>query len=112
MNIDKVLDKHFKYHQMIIDNYAKRKESDVCYKKAQEACVKQIEMSPIAREAFLKDETFGFLPEHTGYKQLAIILGKEGYFEEAIKISQMAKTEGWGGDWDKRIARYEKKLLK
>jgi DNA invertase Pin-like site-specific DNA recombinase len=50
------------------------------------------------------------LPSHVGYKQLAIILEKRGQFDEAIKVAKQAKSQGWNGDWDKRIARCESKL--
>ncbi len=49
------------------------------------------------------------LPSHKGYEQLAIILNKQGKDDEAIKLCNEAKNQGWAGDWDKRIARYSKK---
>jgi hypothetical protein len=47
---------------------------------------------------------------HRGYKQLSIIKHKNGEYEEVIKLCKKAKSQGWRGDWDKRIKRAEKKL--
>ena len=56
-------------------------------------------------------------PIHTGYRQLAIILEKQGNFLDAIGLSKEAKLEGWGdreaydpGIWQNRIDRLKKKL--
>lgn len=50
------------------------------------------------------------LPIHKGFEQLAIVLDKQGNQGDAIHLCQQAKREGWSGDWDKRIQRYEAKL--
>lgn len=52
------------------------------------------------------------LPSHTGYKQLAIILEKEGDIKGAIKLSEKALKQGWTDDYDKRLVRLNKKLAK
>ena len=52
------------------------------------------------------------LPSHTGYKQLAIILEKEGDIKGAIKLSKQALKQGWTDDYEKRIERLSKKLAK
>jgi hypothetical protein len=52
------------------------------------------------------------LGEHTGYKQLCIIRENQGNFAEVIKLAEQAKSEGWAGDWDKRIEKARKKLEK
>jgi hypothetical protein len=49
------------------------------------------------------------LPEHVGYKQLAIIRERAGDYAEALRLSKEAKREKWAGDWENRIARLEKK---
>jgi hypothetical protein len=54
----------------------------------------------------------GKLGEHTGYKQLCIIRDSEGNYSEVIRLAEQAKSEGWAGDWDKRIEKAKKKLLK
>ncbi len=51
------------------------------------------------------------LPEHIGYKQLAIIKDKQKNYDEVISICLKAKEEGWNGDWDNRIAKAKKKLI-
>lgn len=109
-DVQKILDEHFMYHQEIFDAYAKRNESESFYKRAREACLKQINISELAKVAFLSDGSFGYLPQHHGYKQFTIILEKEGNYEEAINVAQKAKNQGWDGDWDIRILRYKKKI--
>ena len=49
-------------------------------------------------------------PRHHGYQQLAIILQKEGDFEEAIRICEKGLEEGWNNDFAKRMERLKKKL--
>lgn len=51
----------------------------------------------------------GALPRHHGYEQLAILNEKLKRYDEAIRLSQQARDQGWAGDWDTRIARCEGK---
>lgn len=105
---DDVLGNHFLYSEMISIYYPQREEAGIMEKVIQ-ACKKQIELAPAASSAFLKEYPNQPLPSHRGYEQLAIILDKQGNFEEAIKVCEQAKSQGWAGDWDKRIERYRKK---
>lgn len=50
------------------------------------------------------------LPEHRGFKQLAIIYDKMKDFQSAIDVCKEALAVDWPGDWDVRIARYERRL--
>jgi tetratricopeptide (TPR) repeat protein len=50
------------------------------------------------------------LPEHTGFKQLAIIYDKMKDYEAAIEVCREALAVDWPGDWDVRIARYSRRL--
>lgn len=52
------------------------------------------------------------LPGHPGFKQLTIIYEKQKEFQSALDVCVQARDAGWDGDWDKRIARLEKKLGK
>ena len=52
----------------------------------------------------------GKLGEHTGYKHLCIIRENQGNYAEVIRLAEQAKSEGWIGDWDKRIEKARKKL--
>lgn len=108
-NSDDIIDRHFFYNNSIIFYYADR-ENKESMKKAIEACRKQIDIAPSAAENFKRFQ--GRMPEHTGYKQLAIILDKQNKYDEAIKICNQAQSEGWSGDWIPRIARYEKAKAK
>jgi len=51
-------------------------------------------------------------PLHYGYKQLCIILEKQGKYEEALNYSRKALAEHWGGNWHKRIEKLKKKIKK
>ena len=108
-NSDDTIDRHFFYNNSIRFYYADR-ENKESMKKAIEACRKQIDIAPSAAENFKRFQ--GRMPEHTGYKQLAIILDKQNKYDEAIKICNQAQSEGWSGDWIPRIARYEKAKAK
>lgn len=52
------------------------------------------------------------LPSHTGYKQLAIILEKEGDIEGALRLSKQALKQGWTDNYEKRIDKLTHKLAK
>lgn len=133
---ERILDKHFELNSKIKENYKKRK-NEKNYRKAINACKKQIEIADDVMQAFkqkYKDDlkkTYIFYKDeytfeeyikkekkdhpfdpvsHRGYKQLAIIKHKNGEYEEVIKLCKKAKNQGWRGDWDKRIKRAEKKL--
>jgi hypothetical protein len=107
-----VLDRHFLYLQKIRTYYKDRDTIPGSLDKAIAACEMQISIAPQAAAAFRKEPGFKTIPAHTGYEQLAIIRDKEGEYVEAISLCQQAKAQGWSGDWDKRIARYQKKLDK
>jgi len=108
-NSDDIIDSHFFYDASIRFYYSDR-ENKESMRKAIEACRKQIDIAPSAAENFKRLQ--GRMPEHTGYKQLAIILDKQNKYDEAIKICKQAESEGWSGDWIPRIARYEKAKAK
>lgn len=105
------LDQHFFWAAKMGLYYKLRdidpKALDIAIQSAQ----KQIDLSPKAAEAFLKSYSGG-LPTHPGYTQLAIILDKQGKYDEAIELVKQAKSQGWNGDWDKRIERLETKKAK
>lgn len=52
------------------------------------------------------------VPGHAGFKRLAIVYDKQGDTGKALEVSKMALSGGWYGDWEKRIARLQKKLAK
>lgn len=112
-----------------IEHWYKLRDSDPkARSKAIAACERQIAMSRDAIAAWhewgcLNGEILRHLgdkgprqpwgvPSHTGFRQLAIIREKDGDYAEAIRLCQQARTDGWKGDWDKRIARLETKRIK
>jgi hypothetical protein len=52
------------------------------------------------------------LGTHTGYYRLCVIRERQGNWQEIIRLAEQAKSEGWAGDWDKRIEKARKKLEK
>jgi len=112
-----ILDMHFLYQAEIQIFYRQRDRDPEAFNEAVEACQKQIGLAPKSARAF-KEAVIGeehgkgesALPGHVGYRQLAIIREKQKDYIEAIRLSKQAKKQGWNGDWDKRIARCEKKM--
>lgn len=104
-----ILDRHFTYLNMIRVYYRDRNRDPGALALAIEACEKQIALGPEAVLAFGQKYPKLELPEHTGFKQLAIIREKERNYIEAIRLSEEARTQGWNGDWEKRIVRCTKK---
>jgi len=101
-----IFDQHYQYQNEIQRLYKDRKNAE-SMKGAIQACRDQIAISEKVIDAF--GENNMPLPEHYGYKQLAIILEKQGEFSQVFDSCQQAQDQGWSGDWDKRIKRCEKK---
>ncbi len=45
-------------------------------------------------------------------KQLAIVREKQKNYTEAIRIAKEALSQGWSGDWERRIVRCKNKLTR
>lgn len=110
VNNKNILDEHFFYLSAIRVYYKNRDKKERALDKAVYYCNKQIAISQLSKEGFLHEYPKSPLPEHTGYKQLAIVCEKNKNYKKVLTLSQRALSEGWGGDWEKRIARLEKKL--
>lgn len=107
-----VLDRHFLYQNKKDIYYRFRDMDDFALARAIEACEQQIAISAKAAEAFRNEYEDEALPLHIGYTDLAIIREKEGHLEDAILLCEAALAQKWGGDWERRIERYKKKLTK
>lgn len=105
------LDKHFFWSKKMGLYYKLRDTDSNALDVAIQSAKKQIDLAPKAAESFLKD-SFRELPSHAAYTQLAIILDKQKKYDEAIELVKQAKSQGWSGDWDKRIERLEAKKAK
>jgi hypothetical protein len=104
-----VLDLHFLYQQLI-ETYYKDRDKPQYLDKAIAACRQQIALASDAARAFEAEYADSPLPAHRGYEQLAIILEKQGHFEEVIALVREAEAQGWAGDWAGRLKRCAKKL--
>jgi len=108
----KLLDRHFTYQQMAQAYYRHRNDDPEALDLAIDACEKQIRLGPEAAKVFLAEDTEDYLPAHHGFQQLAIIREREKDYAEAIRLCREAMAQGWGGEWEKRIARCENRLAK
>jgi len=104
-----ILSVHFFHQIQIQTNYKDRDNLPHALQSAIDACRAQIAISEQAATAFRSQ--LPKLPQHVGYKQLTIICADQGKYKEAVELSRAALNQGWTGDWDKRIARYEKKIV-
>lgn len=102
------LDIHFLYGEKIEVYYKDRDLRPDSLELVIQACEQQIENSPAAAKG-LNDKYDGHLPSHKGYYQLAIILENKKCYKEVISLCEKAKSQGWAGDWNKRIDRCSKK---
>jgi len=87
-----------------IQYYFRRRLSDpVALHRAIRYCERQIEYAPVAKRAYQMDPMVTELPEHPGYDILVTLYEEAEEWEKALRLSQEAKEEGWGGDWEERI---------
>lgn len=107
-----VISLHFAYQGLIEVWYSDREKLPQALDETIKACQAQIQIAPQVARAMKKEYRGRPLPRHVGFQQLTIIYDKQGRYADAIKIAQEAKRQGWNGDWDKRIERYQKKLNK
>jgi hypothetical protein len=92
------------YSQLIKLYFEQRNSSDEIKLKIIELCKKQIEISKSIINSYnnkedLKDDFFDL--EHQGYQKLAVLSIENGNLENAKKLIEEAKEEGWNGSWDK-----------
>lgn len=102
------LDVHFFYGAKLDVFYKDRDLFPDGLELAIQACEQQIVNAPMAATAF-KQKYGSDLPSHKGYSQLAIILEKQKQYDKAISLCEQAKSQGWAGDWHKRIERCNKR---
>lgn len=106
-----VLDRHF-LCQAKLETHYKDREKPGELDKAIAACRDQIRLAPDAADAFRAAYPDAPLPGHKGYQQLAIVLEKQGLFDEAIELCRTAEQQGWAGDWEGRSERCAMKRAK
>lgn len=104
-----ILDQHFKYLEDIRMYYRNRDNDPKALENAILACEGQIALAPEAKKAFERQH-WGLLPSHTGFLQLSIIEEKRGNYGRAVELCNTALSQGWSGDWQKRIERCTKRI--
>lgn len=102
---------HFFYQIIIETAYAARDSDPEGLNKAIKACEQQIAISSKVKEEMIEAHDSP-LPSHRGYEQLSIIEAKKGNYDRVIELSEKAMTEGWRGDWEKRIEKAKKAVEK
>lgn len=105
-----IINVHFVYHYGIELYYSNRDKIEGALDGAIEYCKKQISISEEVKKAYLSKEKL--LPNHRGFKQLAIIYEKQGELEKAMEVTRLALKQGWNEDSERRFQRLEKKLAK
>jgi hypothetical protein len=103
-----VLERYF-LEQSIIRAYYPDRRDPVAFAQVVVAAERQIALAPRAAAAFRRLNPDAALPEHLGYRQLAIAREKQGRLDEAMRLSRQALAQGWAGDWERRITRIERK---
>jgi hypothetical protein len=107
-----VLGLHFTCQALIEVWYRDRDTLPNALEETIKACQMQISIAPKAAKAFKKEYPESPLPGHEGFSLLTLIYEKQGNYAEAIRVAQQASKQGWMGNWDKEIERYEKRLSK
>ncbi len=107
-----VLDRHFTLSEKMVIYYRERETSPEAMETAINACREQIALATQAAKAFLREYPEQPLPAHAGYRQLRIILEKQGKYDEAIALCEQAKQQGWADDWDKQMETLKRKKAK
>lgn len=92
--------------------YRWRDQDDFAMDEAVRSFEQQVGLASNALRIFTEDKRWGFVPGHSGYRQLRIIEEKRGNLTLAHALCEQAKAQGWADDWDKHIARISKKLAK
>jgi len=110
---DNVIDRHFVYNSLIELYYKQRESSPDAIEKCIKYCLEDIGIL----EEFIgawKKKYSGDIPRIPSVERLAIIYEKQGKFEEAINICEMALRLGLRdstkGGFEGRKARLQKKL--
>jgi hypothetical protein len=104
--------RHFALQVLIGEFYRDRESEPSALNAAIDACRAQIAIAPEVAAAMRGSDRNSPLPRHVGYEQLAIILEKAKEYTAAMAVCREAKAAGWNSDWDKRIARCQKRLEK
>ena len=104
-----IIDLHYFYPSKIrVLNRGEPDNSSI--EKIIECCQKQIYLAPLATEAFRKEYKWNKLPVHEGYDRLISIFEREGKYNQAMHLAEQARKQGWNGDWDKLISKFQTKL--
>ncbi len=114
------IDLHFLYAIVLNVTYPLRDRYPDALKMTIDTSKRQVAIAPQAADMYKREmsedeayRSFGArLPAHEGYTRLSILYEKEKRYSEVIELAQQAKSQGWAGNWDWRIARCEKKLRK
>lgn len=108
------VDIHFFYQHAAECYYKQRDIRDDGIKKTVSYCMRDIELYPCYSKLFIKE--YGSVPRIVTFQRLAILLEKQGAYDEAIKVCRMALQYGLHdstkGGYEARIKKLEKKLNK
>jgi hypothetical protein len=101
---------HFTY-QAIMEHAYKQREDSAWLDVTIWAAEQQVAIAPQTAAAMRRTYGSEQLPKHTGFERLAILADKARNDTEVIRISEAAMSEGWNGDWERRIAKARKRSV-
>lgn len=107
----KVDDLHYYYARRGDFFFRWREVDDFALDEAIESYKGQISIAPEAMRFFTRSN-HGLTYSHRGFSQLRKIEEKRRNYPTALALCETAKSQGWGGDWDKHTMRLQKKLSK
>jgi len=103
-----LLRRHAVYEALIVRYYEQRHQGAAALAHCIQACLQHIALAPRAKQALEQARPNSPLPTHMGFDLLSTIREKQGKYSEVVRLAQQAKSQGWTGDWDKRIDRCKK----
>lgn len=105
----RILELHYTY-QVMIQIYYRDRQDPAALQVAIEACGKMIALAPQAAVAFHDAYPGQPLPRHYGYHLLTMIRERQQEYRDAIHLARVALSQGWDGDWPRRLETYKLKL--
>ncbi|OYD09530.1 hypothetical protein [Paludifilum halophilum] len=108
----KYLSLHHHFSEKVVFYYERRNEDPVALHRTIRYSERLVEYAPVAIKAYRMDPYVYELPEHPGYETLIALYGEVGEWEEALRLCEKARDQGWKGDWDARIYQIQETIHK
>ena len=123
--MEPLMQKHFELLDAIQNNDPRWEQDLEALEAVVSACNEQIAIAPEVAQLFHQEfealkryavaqgvqplpPSAAALPVHSGYTRLVFMLEKQGRLTEAMCLCREARDQGWAGDWQNRIGRYQR----